>query len=131
MLNREAPSKSVFQMLGLKENLDKNDITILKKGADVEIMEARDIAGDIQFLTGEVTVTTVKRFFEAQSAVGHIGHVIVTVSAHEKCPQFLAFMKKQSRRLKFKLIVFISPLLPSEIPSLQQLLQERGAALMQ
>jgi hypothetical protein len=131
MLNIEALSKSLFQTLKLKEDHDKNDISILKKGANVELMESRDIAGHIEFMSGETTVAAVKQFFEDQSLVGHIGHVIVTVSKHEKCPQFLAFMKKEARRLKFKLVVFISPLPPNEFQSFQQQLEERGALRMQ
>jgi hypothetical protein len=131
MLNIEAVSNSLFQTLGLKENPDKNDISILKKGADVELMESRDIAGHVEFQSGETTVAAVKQFLEDQSLIGNIGNVFVIVSRHEKCPQFLAFMKKQARRLKFKLVVFVSPLPHHEIQSFQQLLKERGALKMQ
>jgi hypothetical protein len=70
-------AKSLMQELGIKENLHKNDITILKKGAAAELTESRDIAGHIQFMSGETTVAAVKQFFEDQSLIGHIGNVFL------------------------------------------------------
>jgi hypothetical protein len=62
--------------------------------------------------------------------IGHLGHVFVIISAKEKCPNFLAFMKKQAKRFKFKLIVSISPLPPHELGSMEQCIRERGGLRM-
>jgi hypothetical protein len=49
-----------MEALDIKENQDKNDLTIVKRGPSVELTEARDIAGHIQYMTGETTVATFK-----------------------------------------------------------------------
>jgi hypothetical protein len=86
--------KILMEAFDIKENPDKNDLTIVKRGLSVELAEARDIAGHIQWMTGETTVASFKEHFEKQTPAGRLGNVITIISAHEKCP-FLAFMKRR------------------------------------
>jgi hypothetical protein len=124
-------AKMLMEVFDIKENQDKNDLSITKRGASVELTESRDIAGHIQFMTGETTVTSFKKLFEEKATAGNLGNVFLVFSTHEKCPNFLAFMKKQAKRLKFKLVVFASPLPPQDLATMEQLILERGGSRMQ
>jgi hypothetical protein len=124
-------ASALMEAFDLKEDQSKNDLTVTKRGATVELTEARDIAGHIQFMTGETTVASLKELFEERTPAGHLGNVFLVFSTHEKCPNFLAFMKKQARRLKFKLVVFASPLPAHELTRMDQLILERGGSRMQ
>jgi hypothetical protein len=82
-------------------------------------------------LTGETTVAQLKELLEEEAPAGHLGHVFLIVSMEEECPRFLAFMERQAKRLKFKLIVFISPLPAHKLGSMEQYIRDRGASRMQ
>lgn len=124
-------AKVLMEAFGLKEDPSKNDLTIAKRGLALDVTEVRDVGSDIQFMTGETTVTAFKAFLEGMAPGAHIGHVSVVVSDQEECPRFLAFMKRQAKRLKFKLIVFVSPLPPEKFGSMEQYIRDRGGLRMQ
>lgn len=117
--------KNLMEELGVQENPEKNDLSIVKRGLSVELTEVRDIAGHIEFMTGETTLKAFMAFLEEEPP-GRLGNVFAIVSAHEKCPKFITFMEKQSRRLKFQLVIMVSPLPPDKIESFEQQMQEHS-----
>jgi hypothetical protein len=124
-------AKELFAAFGLKEDPSKNDISFVKRGLAIELREMRDIAGHVQVLSDQTTVAAFKALLEGLVPGTRIGHVVGVVSATEECPRFLTFLKKQAKRLKFKLIVFESPLPPDQFGSSDQVFRDRGFSRMQ
>jgi hypothetical protein len=59
-------AEELFHAFGLKEDPSKNDITIVKRGLSVELTEARDISGHIQFMTGKTNVSQLKELLKSR-----------------------------------------------------------------
>jgi hypothetical protein len=123
--------KALMAALDIKEDQSKNDLSIIKRGALVEVTEFRDVADDIQLQTGEATVASFMATFEEMTPTDRLGNVTVIVSAHEECPRFLEFMKRMAKRLKFKLVVFVSPLPPHALVRMEEVILASGGSMVQ
>ena len=87
-----------MEEFGLKENPHKNDLNVVKRGLSLELAESRDMAGHIQWLIGKTTVAMFREHFEALTPDGRLGHVVITISEHEKCPRCCARLHTTSAR---------------------------------
>ena len=124
----ESLSKAIWDQCGMHESgPDKIDVSLLKCGSTIEVQQARDVAGGIEFLTGELSLADFKKgLVEEQQSV--IGQMLVLLGADDKCPEFIRFLKQQAKRLKFRLVVFESPRTASEMRGeFARQLKERGA----